>query len=107
MGIRLPAMQQSTATSFHKSRWHITREERAALFFVLPLMIPLTLYWILPSLASLYFSFTNYNVLQASHWVGLDNFIQLWDDEIFWRSMKNSVYFTAGNIPLMMVAGLC
>jgi multiple sugar transport system permease protein len=100
-------MQQATAASPHKSRWHITREERAAFFFVVPLMIPLTVYWIIPSLASLFYSFTNYSVLQAPQWVGIDNFVHLWDDELFWRSMKNSFYFTAGNIPLMMIAGLC
>jgi multiple sugar transport system permease protein len=85
----------------------MTREEKAAWFFVVPLMIPLTVYWIIPSLASLYFSFTNYSVVSATRWVGLGNFAKLWDDDLFWRSMRNSLYFTAGNIPLMMVAGLC
>jgi multiple sugar transport system permease protein len=100
-------MQLSTTSPRRQSPWRLTREEKAAFLFVLPLMIPLTIYWIIPSLASLYFSFTNYNVLQATRWVGLDNFVQLWDDDLFWRSLRNSAYFTAGNIPLMMVSGLC
>jgi multiple sugar transport system permease protein len=109
-------MQLSTAISPRKteagrqkvrhSRWYMTREERAALLFVLPLMIPLTIYWIIPSLASLYYSFANFSALQATRWVGFDNFVRLWDDALFWRSMVNSAYFTLGNIPLMMLAGL-
>src|SRR5262245_21085232 len=101
-----PTMQHSIANSRRPSRWRLTREEKAAILFILPLMIPLTVYWIIPSLASLYYSFTNYNVLQPARWIGLDNFVQLWDDELFWRSLRNSAYFTIGNIPLMMVAGL-
>jgi multiple sugar transport system permease protein len=96
----------SRSLSRRRARWQMTREERAALLFVLPLMIPLTVYWIIPSFASLYYSFTNYSVLQATRWVGLDNFVHLWDDALFWRSLLNSAYFTAGNIPLMMVGGL-
>ncbi len=100
-----PTIHSSPPRS-HQTHWRLTREEKAAIFFVLPLMIPLTVYWIIPSLASLYYSFTNYNVLQPSHWVGVDNFAQLWDDALFWRSLGNSAYFTIGNIPLMMLAGL-
>ncbi|HMN30056.1 MAG TPA: hypothetical protein PKE45_18025, partial [Caldilineaceae bacterium] len=83
-------MQQTTARTRERFSWRLTREERAAILFILPLMIPLTVYWIIPSLASLYFSFTSYNVLQPARWVGVDNFIQLWDDALFWRSLRNS-----------------
>ena len=103
----MSTMQVSTASSRRPSRWRMTREEKAAILFVLPLMIPLTVYWIIPSFASLYYSFTNYSVIQTTRWVGFDNFVQLWDDALFWRSMGNSAYFTFGNIPLMMLAGLC
>src|SRR5262245_2226965 len=103
---RSPTMQAATANAHRHSSWRLTREEKAAILFILPLMIPLTVYWIIPSLASLSFSFTSYNVLQPARWIGFDNFVQLWDDAQFWRSMGNSAYFTIGNIPLMMVAGL-
>jgi multiple sugar transport system permease protein len=99
-------MHLSATSSRRHSPWRLTREEKAALLFILPLMIPLTVYWIIPSLASLYFSFTSYNVLQPARWIGVDNFVQLWDDALFWRSLRNSAYFTAGNIPLMMLGGL-
>mgnify|MGYP005850277449 CR=1 FL=1 len=85
----------------------LTRQEKAAILFVLPLMVPLTIYWIAPALASLYFSMTNYSVVMATRWVGLANFVRLWNDPMFWRSLKNSAYFTVGSIPLGMVSGLC
>lgn len=83
-----------------------TREERTAILFVLPLMIPLTIYWIVPSLASIYYSLTNYSVVSPTRWVGLDNFQRLFADELFRKSLWNSVYYTAGHIPLILVSGL-
>lgn len=39
-------------------------------------------------------------------WVGLENFRRLFEDVLFWRSLKNSAYFTLGNIPLSIASGL-
>ncbi len=69
-------------------------------------MIPLTLYWIIPSLASLYYSLTNYSVVMPTEWVGLANFSRMADDGLFWRSLKNTLLYTVGYIPLTMLFGL-
>lgn len=90
----------------HRRTFGVTREERAAILFVLPLLIPMTIYWIIPSLASLYYSFTNYSVVSATQWVGLDNFIQLFGDKLFWRSLWNSAYFTVGDVVPVIALGL-
>ena len=101
------SMANQPATAMPKRRrFYLTRQEKTAILFVLPLMIPLTVYWIIPSLASLYYSLTNYSVVMATKWVGLDNFVRMLDDDLFWRSMKNTAYFTVGNIPLTMFFGL-
>ncbi len=84
----------------------LTRQEKAAILFILPLMIPLTIYWIIPALSSLFYSFTNYRPGAPARWVGLGNFVHLQDDDLFWRSLKNSAYFTVGNIPIDIVLGL-
>lgn len=84
----------------------LTRQERAAVLFILPLMILLTVFWIIPSLSSLFYSLTNYSVVSTTRWVGSDNYLRLRDDWLFWRSLLNSAYFTLGNIPLLLVCGL-
>jgi multiple sugar transport system permease protein len=84
----------------------LTRQEKAALLFVLPLMIPLAVYWIIPSLESLYYSLTNYSVVMPTSWVGIGNFTRMADDKLFWRSMGNTAYFTVISIPLLIVVGL-
>ncbi len=96
----------AAAGSQRRQRFYLTRQEKTAILFILPLMIPLTIYWIIPSLASLYYSLTNYSVVMATKWVGLANFGRMAQDQMFWRSLKNTAYFTVGNIPLTMIFGL-
>jgi ABC-type sugar transport system permease subunit len=89
-----------------RKRRGLTAQERAAIVFVAPLMILLLVYWIIPSLASLFYSLTNYSVVLPSKWVGLENYSRLAGDVLFWKSLKNSAYFTIGNIPFTMAIGL-
>lgn len=89
-----------------KKRVGLTQQEKAAIVFVTPLLFFLTVYWITPALSSLYFSLTNYSVVLATKWVGLTNFSRLTGDVLFWRSLKNSAYFTLGNIPFSIGIGL-
>jgi len=106
MAVQNSISQQKSSPTWRRRRYGLTRQEKTAILFVLPLMIPLMIYWIIPSLSSLYYSFTNYSVVMATKWVGLNNFTRMWADNLFWRSLKNSAYFTVGNIPLVMVFGL-
>ena len=99
-------MTTSAAVPTSKRRLALTQQEKAAIVFVLPLLFFLTVYWIIPALASLYYSLTNYSVVLRTKWVGLNNFGRLIDDVLFWRSLKNSAIFTVGNIPLTMISGL-
>ncbi|MBE0697837.1 MAG: sugar ABC transporter permease [Anaerolineaceae bacterium] len=87
-------------------RMRPTRQEKVAFLFILPLMVPMIIYWIIPSLQSLYYSLTNYSVVMETKWVGLANFTRMWEDKLFWRALWNSVYFTVANIPLVVIIGL-
>ena len=60
-----------------------------------------------PILASVYFSFTDWNVLSAPRWVGLDNYIQIFTvDPIFWVSLFNTAFYTVGHVPLTFAVAL-
>jgi multiple sugar transport system permease protein len=66
--------------------------------------IALTLY---PSLASLYYSFTRFNTLQAPTWVGLDNFTALFTgDPLFWTAVRNSLFFAGIGVPSTLILSL-
>jgi len=58
---------------------------------------------LLPVLASLALSFTDWRLLQGPRFVGLANVGRLFDDPLFWRTLGNSTYFVVGYVPLITV----
>jgi sn-glycerol 3-phosphate transport system permease protein len=68
---------------------------------VLPAAALLALFTHYPAIATLWHSF--FSTPKGSHpavFVGLDNYVQLVDDPIFWKSLSNNLWFAAGTIPL-------
>jgi multiple sugar transport system permease protein len=59
-----------------------------------------------PILASLYFSFTQYNVLTAPKWIGFANYGQLFHSHIFWQSLLVTLHYTVLALPLSLLVGL-
>jgi multiple sugar transport system permease protein len=61
-----------------------------------------------PMLASIYLSFTSYDLLQSPRWVGLRNFQRLLtDDERVRNSLKVTTIFAGISVPLNLFLGLC
>ncbi|WP_258169088.1 carbohydrate ABC transporter permease [Paenibacillus sp. AR247] len=56
-----------------------------------------------PSAASLILSFTNWDGMSAPAFNGIDNFIQLMQDEKFTRSLLNTLLYTVATVPLSIV----
>ena len=56
----------------------INRRKEAAqgFLYILPSLVLILVFSVVPILMSLYFSFTKYNVLQPPQWTGLDNYIR-------------------------------
>lgn len=76
------------------------------LLFASPWLIGLLLFYGFPLFASIYFSFTSYSILQPGEFIGLRNYQELFKDELFWKSIYNTVYFTVFFVPLSMFFGV-
>ena len=59
-----------------------------------------------PLAASLYFSFSDYDMLNPPEWSGLDNFRRMAEDSMFWRSLWNTLYFAVLFVPLQTFLAL-
>jgi multiple sugar transport system permease protein len=75
-------------------------------FFVSPFIIGFILFTGGPILASAYLSFTQYNIASPPQWIGLQNYERLVADEIFWKSLQVSAYYTFLSVPLGIIASL-
>lgn len=84
--------------------WSLARrEEAAAYLFVSPWLVGFILLTFGPMIASLYFSFTRYNVVDPPFWIGADNYTRLFADPLFWQSLKVTLYFAALALPSSLV----
>ncbi|KAB8127053.1 sugar ABC transporter permease [Gracilibacillus oryzae] len=74
--------------------------------FASPWVIGLLLFYAFPLFSSIYFSFTTYSILQPGEFVGLQNYRQLFSDELFWKSIYNTIYFAVFFVPLSIIIGV-
>ena len=76
------------------------RNLRIGLFFVSPWLIGLVVFYLYPIASSLYYSLTDYNVLQPPTFVGLSNYQQIFADPLFWTSLSNTAFMVFVGIPI-------
>lgn len=81
-----------------------TRNTINGLLFASPWLLGLLMFWIYPTLASGYYSFTKFNAVQSPQWVGTENYVQLFtNDSNFWSAVYNTFYFAGLSIPLAII----
>jgi len=76
------------------------------LAFVSPWIIGFLVFLALPIGMSLYYSLTDYSMLEEPVWVGLDNYTALASDSVFWKSVWNTVFFAALSLPITTVVAI-
>ncbi|WP_017569022.1 carbohydrate ABC transporter permease [Nocardiopsis halotolerans] len=82
------------------------RENLAAYGFLTPWFIGLVCITAGPLLASLYFSFTDYNLIGDYGWVGLDNYERMFTDERLHTSLKVTFIYVFVSVPLQLAMAL-
>lgn len=76
------------------------------LLFTSPWLVGFSVFILYPVMASIYYSFCYYSVLQPPRFIGLLNYKDLFADPVFWQSLWNTLYFVAFMIPLGLVMSL-
>ncbi|SDC28332.1 carbohydrate ABC transporter membrane protein 1, CUT1 family [Paenibacillus sp. UNCCL117] len=82
------------------------RANLSAYLFLAPWLIGLFLFMIGPMLASLYLSFTQYDLVTAPRWIGLQNFSGMFADERFYQAVRATALFVGVAVPLKLSAAL-
>lgn len=79
------------------------RREGAAWVFLSPWVLGATVLTLLPMAVSLYLSFTDYNLFNSPHWVGLRNYTQMFtEDPRYWRSVIATLSYVVIAVPLQL-----
>lgn len=82
------------------------REEKWAWGLVSPYVIYFLFISAFPILFSLVLVFMRWNMLSPMKYVGLQNFITLFQDPLFWKALANTMIFLAIHIPLQIILAL-
>jgi putative chitobiose transport system permease protein len=88
--------------------WSAIEHRLTPYLFLLPALIilGLTVFW--PALQAFYLSFTQYeyDLSQMPKWVGFANFRRLWTDQVFWQTLRNTLVYLIGVVPILVIAPL-
>src|SRR5881296_1873643 len=84
----------------------LDREEWLGPIFVSPALFLLLLLVAYPFCMALYFSVSNAFIGRPSHFVGLRNFVNLWQSDAFRQTFQNAFVFTGSAVALKLVLGI-
>ncbi|HEY9647426.1 MAG TPA: sugar ABC transporter permease [Chroococcidiopsis sp.] len=88
-------------------RWSAIARAATPYLFLLPALTILGLTVFYPALQAFLLSFTRYEFLaDTPEWVGLENFQKLLKDKVFWQTLKNTLLYLVGVVPILVVAPL-
>lgn len=91
-------IQQAKQIKARKSSLYKAEHRVAFLFIVIPI-VGFIIFALIPSLISLYASFTDWNGISQMNFIGLENYKKLFQDEYFWKTLGNTFYLMLG-IPI-------
>ena len=91
--------------AFRPREW-LEREAVFSWMMLTPPLLFLILFLGYPFCYGVYLSFVSRQVAQAPRFVGLGNFVNLWNDPIFWQAAWNTFRFTGAATVLKLAGGL-
>ncbi len=98
--------QADPGTKVKKGRGLLWTEARDGYLFILPWILGFIVFTAGPMLASLYISFTRWEIVTPSVWVGGAQFVKLFNDDRFWLSLYNTSYYVFIGVPLHLFFAL-
>lgn len=91
-----------------KPKAHYRAKDNATGYLLLaPWLVGFLLMWLIPAVMSIYYSFTNYNLLSAPKWVGLQNYVTiLTTDKNFRQALTVTFAYVFVMVPLRLAFAL-
>ncbi len=107
--MRFPMSKAKTYRSESgRSPWNrfIYNNNTVGYIFASPFIIGFLAFTIIPMMSSLYYSCTNFDLINKAKWVGFDNYINLFKDERFLNSLKVTFQYVGLSVPLKLAFAL-
>jgi putative chitobiose transport system permease protein len=91
-----------------KLGWGAIAPKLTPYLFLLPALLILGLTVFYPAFQAFLLSFTQYeyDITQPPQWVGFENFQRLLTDKVFWQTLRNTLLYLVGVVPILVIAPL-
>lgn len=105
---RTDAASQAPPPKKKKGSERNRRESMQGITFMLPTLIILVTFTLLPIAYSLFLSFTRVNLFGGIdfQWVGFDNYVNAWNDGRVWTALKNTFRYALFVVPIQTAIAL-
>ncbi|MGD7008316.1 carbohydrate ABC transporter permease [Metabacillus sp. 84] len=91
--------EQSIKSDQRKRKW-------APYLFILPNLLIFLTFIIIPALMGFIYSFTSYNGVSSMTFIGMENYIRLFNNAEFWKILMNTLIYAALVVPLVYAISL-
>jgi trehalose/maltose transport system permease protein len=103
-----PASGAPRRANAHAESPVAVQRRRAALLFILPMIVALAAAAGWPLARTLYFALTDATLatIESSRFVGIDNFVYLLRDPVWWQALRNTLIFALASVSIETMLGL-
>jgi multiple sugar transport system permease protein len=82
-----------------------------AMFFLAPALLAIGVFFFVPVIAAFILSFTDFDIyslssIEFARFVGVRNYLRLFEDPLFWKALRNTLYFLFVGGPLSIAVSL-
>jgi len=100
--VQFTARKFSWPPKFKKWGFRDRANFKIGMLFLLPWTIGFLAFTLYPMVASLIYSFSIYHSRAPLEWNGIKNYTDLLTDDLFWKSLTNTIYMVAIGVPLTL-----
>ena len=97
----------STSTNEGRSRrFSLKRKDMLPYLLVSPYLVNVVLFVLFPVFFCLFLTFNSWNIIGPIRFIGIDNYVRLFNDRLFWKAIANTLKFLLLHIPLQLFVSL-
>nr|MBA3648908.1 sugar ABC transporter permease [Chitinophagales bacterium] len=99
-------MSTHTTGSIFKKTSSFQNKKLLPYLLVSPYLLFVFVFVLFPVCFCFFLTFNKWNIIAPMHFIGIDNYIRLVHDRLFWKAIGNTLKFLSLHIPLQLVLSL-
>ena len=102
-GVHAQPRARGRIGGIRSGRW---RQRLTPYLFIAPNLVLFGTFLFIPIGAAVMISFQQRGILDEGRWVGVQNYVDISRDSLFWQSLGHTLIYTVGTVPTSMALGL-